>query len=217
MLSTEKLKIPQMALRKEEITSKALELLQRDGIKGVTLRKLASVLNIEAATLYWHFKNKIDLFESMSDEMLRSAPELLEPPQLNQTWQSWLKDNAQKLRQVLLSYRDSGMVLTSICPRCPDTFMKLGANAVTVLCEQYSFDVQKADIMATAVYLYTFSAVIQEQTWPGFEEPQGYGAFTSYLSPAVNQQLKNDSRKSADSDGYFHQILDSVIEGAPST
>ncbi|MBY6270109.1 TetR family transcriptional regulator, partial [Parageobacillus thermoglucosidasius] len=50
-----------MALRKEQIIEEALQLLNESGLEGVTLRKLAKRLGVQAPALYWHFNNKAAL------------------------------------------------------------------------------------------------------------------------------------------------------------
>ena len=45
----------------------ALSLLEKEGIEGLTMRKLADALHIKAASLYWHFDNKQTLIEGMAD------------------------------------------------------------------------------------------------------------------------------------------------------
>lgn len=54
-----------------QILETALQLLETEGIDGLTMRKLADALNIKAASLYWHFSNKLSLVEGMADHIVR--------------------------------------------------------------------------------------------------------------------------------------------------
>ena len=42
----------------------------KEGIEGLTMRKLADALHIKAASLYWHFDNKQTLIEGMADRIV---------------------------------------------------------------------------------------------------------------------------------------------------
>ena len=46
------------ALTREKVVRTALRLLDKVGLDGLTLRKLAAELRVQAPALYWHFKNK---------------------------------------------------------------------------------------------------------------------------------------------------------------
>jgi TetR/AcrR family tetracycline transcriptional repressor len=59
-----------MAIEKRLIVQKALEILNRDGLEGVTLRRLANELDIKAASIYWHIPNKAELLDEMANAIL---------------------------------------------------------------------------------------------------------------------------------------------------
>src|SRR5690348_299864 len=50
-----------MKIRREQIMDMAMSLLDRDGLEGVTLRKVAAALHVHAGALYWHVHNKQEL------------------------------------------------------------------------------------------------------------------------------------------------------------
>ena len=51
--------------------STALRLLNEVGLDGLTLRRVAKELNVQAPALYWHFKDKQALLDEMATAMLR--------------------------------------------------------------------------------------------------------------------------------------------------
>ncbi|WP_290434360.1 TetR family transcriptional regulator, partial [Aeromonas caviae] len=54
----------------DDVISMALTLLDREGLEGLTTRKLAQSLKIEQPTLYWHVRNKQTLMNMLSEAIL---------------------------------------------------------------------------------------------------------------------------------------------------
>src|SRR5690625_1732070 len=100
-----------MALNKEQIIQEALTLLNESGFEGVTLRKLASRLDVQAPALYWHFKNKKTLVNEMAEAILQMEFHDLTGRKNDERWQDWLLDIFNRLRKALLSHTDGGRVV----------------------------------------------------------------------------------------------------------
>lgn len=92
-----------MALRKEQIIEEALQLLNESGLEGVTLRKLAKRLGVQAPALYWHFNNKAALVNEMAEAILRTEFADLQPRGDDEPWQDWLIHTLNRLRKAMLS------------------------------------------------------------------------------------------------------------------
>lgn len=106
-----------MALDRSAIIDAALTILDRDGIDGVSTRKLAAELGIRGPSLYWHFKNKRELLEQMSERLYNDA--LPPPPHgaaANFDRRTWLEAGARGLRRVALSHRDGALILAGARP-----------------------------------------------------------------------------------------------------
>ncbi len=159
-----------MALQKETIVAKALEILNRDGLDGVTLRRVAAELQVKAASLYWHVQSKRDLLDEMAEAMVSSHFVSYETPGGNTPWQSWLMEIVNRLRDALLAYRDGGLVVAGVNPNRARTFARLGAFILTTLHETYGLDLERAGVLCATVLLYTWASVIEEQTSPPLEE-----------------------------------------------
>ncbi|RUX77196.1 MULTISPECIES: TetR/AcrR family transcriptional regulator C-terminal domain-containing protein [unclassified Mesorhizobium] len=69
-------------LSRERIVATAVELLDAQGIDGLTMRRLADRLGSGVMSLYWHVDNKEDVFDLAVDSVLehRGSPETGESP-----------------------------------------------------------------------------------------------------------------------------------------
>jgi len=62
--------VPRGSLTREAISAAALELSDRKGLDGLTMRQLGTELGVEAMALYHHFRNKGELLDAVMDRML---------------------------------------------------------------------------------------------------------------------------------------------------
>ena len=67
-----------MALSRDKIVDAALRLMDREGLQGVSMRKLAQELDAGAATLYWHVGDKEQLLGLMLDRIVGES-QVVEP------------------------------------------------------------------------------------------------------------------------------------------
>jgi AcrR family transcriptional regulator len=61
---------PRSPLSRERVLAAAIELADANGLDGLTMRRLAQELGVEAMTLYYYVKNKEDLLSGMVDMVL---------------------------------------------------------------------------------------------------------------------------------------------------
>ena len=74
-------------LTKQAICTAAFQLIDSDGLEGLSMRKLASKLNIEAASLYNHIVNKSELFDNIQEHLYSQIPVNLS----DKNWKNHLK------------------------------------------------------------------------------------------------------------------------------
>jgi TetR/AcrR family tetracycline transcriptional repressor len=207
-----------MGLQKETIVAKALELLNRDGLDGVTLRRVATELQVKAASLYWHVQSKRDLLDEMADVMLGSQFSEYDAPDPGVPWQTWLMDVANRLRNALLAYRDGGLVVAGINPNRAKTFARLGAYILTALHETYGLELERVGVLCPTVLTYTWASVIEEQTSPPMEEMAQKGpAILQYLSAEMIQKLSSLNASGRTATDFFNQGLQMILAGAEKT
>ncbi len=95
------------ALDRVQIVQAALSLLDEVGFDGLTMRNLAKKLGVQAASLYWHVRNKQDLLGLLAEEISAQINE----PDRSLSWQEQLEAMANEYRRVLLAHRDAAQVL----------------------------------------------------------------------------------------------------------
>jgi AcrR family transcriptional regulator len=163
-----------MRLDRERVVSTALRVLNEVGLEGLTLRRIASELNVQAPALYWHFKNKQELLDEMAATMLRSvlAPASrlgARPP----SWVEWLEETARGLRRMLLGYRDGAKVFSGT--RLTDETLYASMEVSLRKLVDAGFSLRDAVCGFTTVYNYTVGFTIEEQAvqpLPGERNPQ---------------------------------------------
>lgn len=143
-------------LDRETIVETALRLLNEEGLEGLTLRRLAKGLDVQAPALYWHFGNKQALLDEMATRMLRDMllPMAGQAEAGGTAWQDWITDACRRARRTLLGYRDgakvfSGTHLTDESHLAPletilGAFVEQGfthADAVNAYFTAYSFTI----------------------------------------------------------------------------
>jgi len=93
----------------ERIVSTAIELVDREGLDALSMRRLGAELNAGATTLYWHVKNKDELLDLALDQLFAE----LEPPDPRLPWRDQLRELAGRTRRLLLRHRNLIMVIAS--------------------------------------------------------------------------------------------------------
>jgi AcrR family transcriptional regulator len=93
---------PRPSLSDEQIVAKAIELADRDGLGGLSMRRLADELGITAMSLYGYVPSKSELLDVMAD---RAYGEITTRGDLATAWQARLAALARQHWALLLSHR----------------------------------------------------------------------------------------------------------------
>ena len=148
-----------MALEKGTIVATALRLLNEVGLDGLTLRRLAAELGVQAPALYWHFKSKQVLLDAMAAAM--AAIHVSRPPLTDPTrWKEWVADYAGDNRTMLNSYRDGARLAAGTRPSLE--LFALVERMVETL-ERVGFSAADATRGLFTVSAYVAGFVLEEQ------------------------------------------------------
>lgn len=208
-----------MALTKESVIRTALRLLDDVGLDGLTLRKLAAALDVQAPALYWHFKNKQALLDEMATTVLTDGVKAWTPGQADQGWEEWARTYGRGMREMLLKYRDgarmfSGTYLTDEAMYEPmEQIMRRFADAAV--------STEDTVIGLTTIYSYVVGFVIEEQAV--YPRP---GERSAQYDPAQRAERVGDDRPLAreagehmfaDPAARFERGLDLIVRGMQAT
>ena len=97
-----------MALSHSEVLDGAMRVLDEVGLDGLTMRRLADALGVQAGAIYWHFANKQELHDAMVEAMMVG---LLEAP-LQGPWDEQLAELARRVTAALSRHRDGARLAT---------------------------------------------------------------------------------------------------------
>lgn len=101
-----------LQLSEKIIVNAAIAFLKENDLKKLTIRNLASELDIEGASLYWYIKNKQHLMELIADEICNK----IEYPKLNKKAEDQIIDISFQLRNLLLTIKDSAHIMEETPP-----------------------------------------------------------------------------------------------------
>ncbi|MDA0637720.1 TetR/AcrR family transcriptional regulator C-terminal domain-containing protein [Nonomuraea sp. MCN248] len=107
---------------REEIVRAAMELLDAEGLDGLSMRKLGAKLDAGATSLYWYVANKHELLELVYDEIWGEMT--VPPPEETKWWRQTARAFALSMREVILRHPWSA----GLIGRTP----ALGPNALEV-------------------------------------------------------------------------------------
>ncbi|SBT42814.1 TetR/AcrR family transcriptional regulator C-terminal domain-containing protein [Micromonospora auratinigra] len=102
-------------MERETVVRAAIELLDEVGLDGLSLRRLATRLGIQAPTLYWYFKSKQELLDQMAIAVME-PPETREAPDPGAPWDEWLSWMARGMRAAVLAHRDGALLAARARP-----------------------------------------------------------------------------------------------------
>jgi AcrR family transcriptional regulator len=100
----------QKGLTRERLVGAALELIDEEGLEGLSMRALADRLQVKAASLYWHVRDRDELLELLADGILESVSR----PRPRATWRETVQATAEALRRGVSAHKDANRVLLEV-------------------------------------------------------------------------------------------------------
>ncbi|WP_336211511.1 TetR/AcrR family transcriptional regulator [Nonomuraea sp. LPB2021202275-12-8] len=145
---------------RDEIVRAAVELLDAEGLDGLSMRKLGAKLGSGATSLYWYVANKDELLELVYDEFWSG---MTMPDPAEASWRHAVGAFARGLRQLILRHPWS----VGLIGRTP----ALGPNAMGITdslrraFKLAGFAGLEIDYANTALTAYVFGMTIPEVAW----------------------------------------------------
>jgi AcrR family transcriptional regulator len=102
-----------LSLTRERVLEAAIDLADREGLDGVSMRRLGQELGVEAMSLYTHVRSKEDLLDGMADAVVGAIPR----PAGGEDWKATLRSTILGARGVLARHRWAPrMIETRLAP-----------------------------------------------------------------------------------------------------
>jgi AcrR family transcriptional regulator len=150
-----------MSLDRKIILDQAFAILNDTGLEGLTLRRLATRLGVQAPAIYWHFKNKQELLDEMATQVFREALEEAPPFDATQTWQDWVSSYCLGLRRTLLRYREGARMFSGTYLTDADLYAPMNSSLRKLT--GAGFSLRQSVVSLAALYSYVVGFVIEEQ------------------------------------------------------
>ena len=203
-----------MSIQKSQIIQTALDVLDRDGLEGVTLRRLAKELNIKAASIYWHIPSKEQLLDEMANAILEEHFGAFDFENDQHDWVEWLDQLAHELRAAMLRHRDGARVVAGAHPDIAIMLLKLWDLTVRIL-HNSGFSDSKAAAVTMTVTHFTFGSVIEEQSSPPYtaNSDAALDAMQSIVQTFPTFALTMEAWQAEDNDTHFDTSVRIIING----
>ncbi|HUE66664.1 MAG TPA: TetR family transcriptional regulator, partial [Candidatus Acidoferrum sp.] len=100
----------QKGLTRERLVEAALELIDKHGLEGLSMRALAERLQVKAASLYWHVRDRDELLGLLADAILESVSR----PRQRATWRDTVQATANALQRSVSAHKDANRILLEV-------------------------------------------------------------------------------------------------------
>lgn len=203
---------------RDQIARAALDTLDDVGLDRLTMRRVAERLDIKAASLYWHVRDKADLLGLMAEAICA----VIQIPSPHQPWRERLTGLLRDYRRALLAHRDAAVILADTLPTGPQRLALIEVTLSTLLAAGFTVrDVISASRLVTD---YVTEFVIEEQRFassvvapePGASgSPTNIGDFFAQLPQETYPclTLVAPHRIAADTELRFDFGLEVIFDG----
>jgi TetR/AcrR family tetracycline transcriptional repressor len=195
-----------MALDRETVLDAALRLIDEVGLDGLSLRRLAKELGVQAPALYWHFASKKDLLDHLAAATNeRAGRGSSGRPEPGQSWDDWLAEGMRVRRRAMLAHRDGARLAAGNRPT-PGSWPHI-ERTLSVLVEA-GFDPQDAIRAIIVLGHYVSGFALDEQGDPEREDDA-----PPALDPGEFPILAASGTAALDRDTLFEYGLQRMLDG----
>jgi AcrR family transcriptional regulator len=190
-------------LSRDATLAAALAVIDRDGLKALTMRRLGSELGVEAMSLYHHVTSKEDVLDGVIDLVVGT----IELPDVDVDWADWVRQFARTYRRVALEHPHV-FRLVALRPLTTAPALRPVEMALQVL-RRAGFDGRHALAAFQTLANYTSGFALEEIAAAGGE---GSPAMAT-LDPAEFPRLRELVHRPMKRDVAFERGLDIIVAG----
>jgi AcrR family transcriptional regulator len=183
-------------LSREQVLDAALDLVDRDGVAGLSMRRLGAELGVEAMTLYHYLPNKDALLDGIVERVMAQA----ETTVGGGRWDRALTDYARSLRATLLRHPGAALLVATRPAVTPET-LRVAERGLTLLVGA-GFPVGRALDTLNALTLFVVAHAASEVTTARVNDAAAAGsqAYVAALDEREFPLLAQAARLSAGTD-----------------
>ncbi len=100
----------QRGITRERLVEAALALIDEEGLEGLSMRALADRLQVKAASLYWHVRDRGELLELLAEAILESVPRT----RARATWRETVIAISGALGRSVAAHKDGNRILLEV-------------------------------------------------------------------------------------------------------
>ena len=143
-------------LSREQVLDAALDLVDREGVAALSMRRLGAELGVEAMTLYHYLPNKDALLDGIVERVMAQAETSL----ADGPWDQALTGYARSLRAMLLRHPGAALLVATRPAVTPET-LRAAERGLALLCDA-GFPVGRALDTLNALTLFTVAHAASE-------------------------------------------------------
>jgi AcrR family transcriptional regulator len=151
---------PDAGLSTQRVVAEAIRIADREGVDGLSMRRLAGELGAGAMSLYYYVANKDELLDAMVDVVFAE----IEPPPVGDDWQASMRTRCVSARQVLARHPWAIALMESRTSPGPANLRH--REAVTACLRRAGFSVVMATHAHWLLDSYVYGFALQEASLP---------------------------------------------------
>ena len=197
-------------LSPEQVASAALELLDREGLDALSMRRLAAELGVGTMTLYGYFRSKDELLDAVVDAAVAER----EPFSFEGSWQEQIRRLMRASRRNLS--RHPGLVkVRAERPVLRPEALRFAETGMTIL-RRAGFPARDAARAFRLLFTYVFGYVSFSPDESAADARRGARAAMAALPPDEYPTIGETSEELADAmagEATFDFGLDRIVDG----
>lgn len=166
-------------LSRERIIRVAIDLLDAEGLAGLSMRRLADRLDAGAMSLYWYFSTKDELLAATTEAVLGEIR--LQP--LADDWRAAIRSIAADIRAAIRRHPWLRQMLSSHPATGPHGLAVFEAILLTLA--KFGLDGDRLDVAATTIIGYVLGFAVGEDVWVDAFQEEGQAPHILRFPPGL--------------------------------
>ena len=201
-------------LTRDRVLAAAVDLADRGGYEGLSMRKLGQELGVDAMALYRHIRGKDDLLDGLVEVIVGQ----IEAPSPAGDWKATLRAQAMAARAVMLRHPWARQVLEERGTGGPATLAHIEFALTTLHDAGFSIELAHHTLHALSSRIFGFTQDLFEETGPADPPPDPAAVARAMAGyPNIVQLAMSVSHEGVlgrcDDDVEFAFGLDLVLDG----